>query len=168
MKQKTHAVDVLVILVLFVLFTATAVATVLIGIKIYGYSVNSMEDNYESRTMSSYLYEKIRQNDVDGAIGVAYFSEEMQAITLEEVYEDTSYVTYLYVYDGYLRELTLSEAEGGQEFNPNAGQRIIEANSLNIAPVEEKLLKVTYETSDGEKDSIYLTTRCESGGAYEY
>ena len=71
MKQKTHAVDVLVILVLFVLFTATAVATVLIGIKIYGYSVNSMEDNYESRTMSSYLYEKIRQNDVDGAIGVA-------------------------------------------------------------------------------------------------
>ena len=44
MKQKTHAVDVLVILVLFVLFTATAVATVLIGIKIYGYSVNSMED----------------------------------------------------------------------------------------------------------------------------
>ena len=125
MKQKTHAVDVLVILVLFVLFTATAVATVLIGIKIYGYSVNSMEDNYESRTMSSYLYEKIRQNDVDGAIGVAYFSEEMQAITLEEVYEDTSYVTYLYVYDGYLRELTLSEAEGGQEFNPNAGQRII-------------------------------------------
>ena len=54
-REKKHIVDILFVLALFLVFTLSTLTLVLFGANIYQNTVNSMEDNYNARTVCSYI-----------------------------------------------------------------------------------------------------------------
>ena len=62
LKSRSHQADSFFVMLLF-FFALTAFILVLIGVKQYKYTANAMNYNYEVRTVTSYLREKVRQND---------------------------------------------------------------------------------------------------------
>ena len=69
-KTPEHTIDRVFLLALLALFAATAFLVVSIGAKQYHSIADSMTANYETRTVSSYLEEKMNQNDVAGSVAV--------------------------------------------------------------------------------------------------
>ncbi len=65
LKSRSHQADSFFVMLLFFLFALTAFILVLIGVKQYKSTANAMNYNYEVRTVTSYLREKVRQNDSD-------------------------------------------------------------------------------------------------------
>ena len=69
-KTPEHTIDRVFLLALLALFAATAFLVVSIGAKQYHSIADSMTANYETRTVSSYLEEKMNQNDMAGSVAV--------------------------------------------------------------------------------------------------
>ena len=105
---RKHSTDILFVLVLFLVFTSSALAVILLGARVYQSTSSRMESNYNVRTALAYVSEKIRQNDESGAVSLCEL-DGIPALTLSQRMGDTSYITYLYFQDGALKEL-LTEA----------------------------------------------------------
>ena len=142
-KTPEHTIDRVFLLALLALFAATAFLVVSIGAKQYHSIADSMTANYETRTVSSYLEEKMNQNDVAGSVAVTSIGA-FPAIALSETVNDTIYTTYIYCYDGYLREITVSD---GTTVLPGDGQEIIETKALAIDMVSSNLYCFTITDS---------------------
>ena len=93
-KTPEHTIDRVFLLALLALFAATAFLVVSIGAKQYHSIADSMTANYETRTVSSYLEEKMNQNDVAGSVAVTSIGA-FPAIALSETVNDTIYNLYL-------------------------------------------------------------------------
>ena len=75
-KLESHSrkFDSFIVLLLFFLFATTAFVLIIIGIKQYKLTVDTMNTNYEVRTATSYLTEKIRQHDTGSGITTTFIS----------------------------------------------------------------------------------------------
>ena len=102
--QKGHVVDFLFTLALFCVFAASALMVVVIGANVYRQTVRGMDSNYDSRTSLTYLTEKVRQNDAANAVTIRSVGDS-PALVLSQQAGERIYETWIYVYDGYLREL---------------------------------------------------------------
>ena len=164
MSDKKFSFDLIFILSLFALFTVTAVSTVLIGIRIYSRTAKAMDANYETRTFASYLTQKVRQYDTAQGISVVALPAEdgsdtaLSALCLR----DQSYCTYLYLFDGYLRELTVPADTVFLSYD--AGQKILPGQELSMETQGDHLLILTYATAPGERQQCRLAVRSQIGG----
>lgn len=152
-KTPEHTIDRVFLLALLALFAATAFLVVSIGAKQYHSIADGMTANYETRTVSSYLEEKMNQNDVAGSVAVTSIGD-FPAIALSETVKDTVYTTYLYCYDGYLREITVSD---GTAVLPEDGQKIIETKALSIDMVSSNLYCFTITDTAGDTYPLYIS-----------
>jgi hypothetical protein len=153
LHQTTHKIDTIFVLALFTIFAATTFLVVLIGARQYQVTADNMDYNYQVRTASSYLEEKIRQNDSRGQISVGSLSGT-PALVLSSTEGDAVYSTYIYCYDGYLRELFVME---GASVGPDSGQKIMELNDFSAEYASENLLRVTFTNQEGTVFPVYLS-----------
>ena len=123
---RKHSTDILFVLVLFLVFTSSALAVILLGARVYQSTSSRMESNYNVRTALAYVSEKIRQNDESGAVSLCEL-DGIPALTLSQRMEDTSYITYLYFQDGALKELL---TEASREVSSEQGTAIISLKSF--------------------------------------
>ena len=159
-KQGKHfIVDILFVLALFGVFAVSALALVTIGADVYQHTVEDMSINYESRTAVSYIMEKVRQNDTADSISLTTL-EEVPALCMLSRIEDETYCTYLYLYDGHLKELFMREGAslGGQVLP--AGTNIMELNDLALSYASEDLIRVSLQTASGESHTFYVHLHC--------
>ena len=108
LSQKRHAIDFLFPVTVFFVFTISALTVILLAARIYQSTADDSQRNYTSGTALSYITEKLHQNDLEDSI----FLDELdgtQAVVLRQETEDAFYLTYLYVWDGQLRELYIKE-----------------------------------------------------------
>ncbi len=159
MKNR-HMVDLLFVITLFILFAVSSMAIVAIGADVYESSVESMEDNYTDRTAYQYLTEKLRQYDRDNRIEVASFGDSDALVLSESVY-DTDYVTYIYLYDGYIRELVIKK---GTDVPPSSGQTVIEAEAFNVKKTSDNLISISLRCPGRDEISFYIASRTVAGG----
>ena len=96
LKSRSHQADSFFVMLLFFLFALTAFILVLIGVKQYKSTANAMNYNYEVRTVTSYLREKVRQNDSDAAISVETINGT-KALCLKNTINDIVYNTFIYL-----------------------------------------------------------------------
>ena len=101
--SNNRKMDTVFVAALFVLFAITACLLILIGARQYRATAKAMNANYEVRTASSYLTEKVRQNDCSAGISIVDFAGGNALALTNDV--NSNYTTYIYYYDGYLREL---------------------------------------------------------------
>ena len=120
----------------FFLFALTAFILVLIGVKQYKSTANAMNYNYEVRTVTSYLREKVRQNDSDAAISVETINGT-KALCLKNTINDIVYNTFIYYYDGSLRELYVQD---GSSYSLDSGQMIVEIGGLDMTETTDKMI----------------------------
>lgn len=169
MNQEKHfIVDILFVLALFGVFTVSALMLVTIGSEVYRHTVDDMDNNYSSRISVAYITEKIRQNDTlvtatgvysEKSIRLSTLGEE-PALQMTQNIDGKDYCTYLYLHDGYLKELFTGL---DSYIGPNmaaAGQNIMELASLDMEQVSDRLLSIQLTTPEGETHQIYISTHC--------
>ena len=159
-REKKHIVDILFVLALFLVFTLSTLTLVLFGANIYQNTVNSREDNYHARTVCSYISGKFRSNDSAGDISIGSIDGQPSLILNQEI-NDASYSTYIYEYDGYLRELFVSDSVTLGAEVLNAGNKLCPVDKFEVSECNEGLnpVKITVSLPDGDIESIYLSSR---------
>lgn len=136
----------------------TAVGMTLLGSSVYHKTAQASAENYTSRTALSYVAHQVRHCDRTGGIEVGEF-HGADALLLYQTFagDDTRYVTQLYYYDGYLRELFTEE---GVTLDPDAGIPLIAMRSMLITESPEgQFITVHITSEDGEQGSLALAPR---------
>lgn len=155
MKQRSgHLVDILFTLALFCVFAACALMVVIMGADVYSKSVDVMQKNFDSRTSLSYIATKLRQGD--GGITVQQMDADTQALVLEQTVDGAAFRTWIYSFDGQLREIfTLAELRPA----PNEGQPIMALSGLTIRQGAKGPLTITVLDLDGKESQLLYTPR---------
>jgi hypothetical protein len=154
-----HRMEAAFVLALFTMFAATAFLVVLIGARQYRSTADSMNTNYEMRTAASYLEEKVRTNDSAGAV----YETELDgapALALQSTEDGTVYTTYIYYYEGSLRELFVTDAS---VFSLDSGQPVIELSGFEIQTLRPGLLRATCTGTDGSTCTVCLPVHSAGG-----
>lgn len=138
-NTKKHTVDFLFAILLFLLFTASALMVILIGGKVYQSSSSRMEQNYTVRTALSYLTEKIRQSDTSGAIELSHI-DGTPALILRQEIDGVSYSTYIYGHDHSLKELFIKSSS---PVSPDMGSSIVDLESISMEELEDGFFRLT-------------------------
>ena len=142
------------VLLLFCVFTAAVLVTLLVGANAYRSISDHMQQQYTERTCLAYIEAKIHHYDKCGRVVLEPFGDEM-ALALYEDLEGTVYKTLIYHHDGMIKELVFEE---GLQHAPAAGQAIIKAQALRLYWAAENLLSMSYTADDGVQTvlAIYL------------
>ena len=119
-----------------------------------------MESNNNRRIASAYITEKVRQADVNGAV-FAKDVFDQNALVLQDEINGQLYNTYIYEYDGTLRELFARDDLG--TFYPLSGQKIMNISAFDIEQVSDNILSVIVTQEDGTTDYLYITKRSREG-----
>lgn len=157
-SQKRHAIDFLFPVTVFFMFTISALTVILLAARIYQSTTDASQRNYTSGTALSYLTEKLRQNDRENGI----FLDELDgtpAVVLRQETSDAAYLTYLYAWDGQLRELYVKE---GTTLSPSAGKSILPVESFSVEETDERILTFHCTDTSGETASMVYTIRSVS------
>ena len=147
-NEKKHVIDFLFPLAVFFVLAASSVAIVVLASGFYSRQVKASSDSYSGRTALAYVTEKVHQNDENGAIADGTFDGE-NALVIWQHYGEKEYVTYLYAYDGYLRELFIQD---GTEAKASDGRKILETKDFGAKEISDGIFHLYCENEDGKKD----------------
>ena len=168
LSQKRHAIDFLFPVTVFFVFTISALTVILLAARIYQSTTDDSQRNYTSGTALSYLTEKLRQNDredgifldeLDGTQAVVLRQEEGGAFHLSFQTADASYLTYLYAWDGQLRELYVKE---GTTLSPSAGKSILPVKEFSVEETENQVITFRCTNTSGKTATAVYTIRSVS------
>ena len=152
-RQKS-AVDILVILAVFCVFTITALFVVLLGAKIYRNNVDNMTQTYNARTSCLYITERIRSS-----AGKVELIDEANTsntiICLNNIHETATYNTYIFVKEDALYEYS---SKTGEEFNPQYGQYIMDIKEMHVEYANDTLLHIIVHLSNDDYEEFYINT----------
>lgn len=158
-KGNKSQIEGLLVLVLFGIFAICILGVLLTGAGAYERLMQREQDTYAERTVPQYIATKVRQADTYQAVTIGEFGG-VEALQLSEELNGEHYITRIYCYDGYLREL-FSLAEGN--FEPADGEAILKAEQVDFS-LEQNCLTVTVTTEDGIKTERKLALRSTEGG----
>ena len=132
-NRQRHAVSGLFSLILLLLFAFSTLSLVLLGSRIYKNGVSHLNRNYTTRTAVAYVTEKIRQHDEADNIRLADL-DGIPALLMKDEIDGDTFLTYIYFYDGALRELFV---RGSTASSPEMGSRIVVLDDFSVTPVPD-------------------------------
>lgn len=153
MYPRKHSADFLFLFIVFGFFAVLAFFTVVLGAGFYRSTVSNSQKLGSADMAVSYIAEKLRQTDEEGSFSVAEFGDS-QALALRSRSGSETFVTWIYTWDGTLRELFVRE---NAEISPAMGTSLAEISRLTITPVSGTLYKLQAENIDGEKTCLYIS-----------
>lgn len=154
-NEKKHVIDFLFPLAVFFVLAASAVTLVVLASGFYSRQVKASSDSYSGRTTLAYVTEKLHQNDENGAVSVGNF-DGSDALVIRQSYGGKEYVTYLYAYDGYLRELFIQE---GTEAKASDGRKILETKAFEAREESDGIFYLYCENEDGKKTDTFVSVK---------
>lgn len=165
MNEKTnrHIIDILFVISLFAMFVLSAVFLISIGARIYSKTMSNMNANFDSRTAVAYINEKIRQSDAYGNIRIGDF-DGCDSIIISSIVNKLEYITYIYEYDGSVRELTVRK---DVTLSPEAGTRILDVQKFELSGISDTLFKCDISISRDENYSFFVSIHT-GGLQYEF
>lgn len=128
MKNKLHSIDSLFVLLLFALFIMTAMFITVSEAAAYRKASEQMEERFGKQTCISYITAKIRANNEADKVTVGEL-EGINALCIKENFDGQNYVTYIYQYEGTVRELFCG---ADISLPPSAGFALTEAKGLSF------------------------------------
>ncbi len=148
--RKYH-IDLMFLIVLFLVFTCSAVSVLLVAINSYRSVVRTSEEQASARVMSSYIREAVHQNDQGGNIYVGLLDGN-KAIVIDQ---GQGYYRYIYQYDGYLMELNAAQDSGA---TADFGDKITAVTDMSIDQ-EGNLITVELEDDYGNSEDVVIALR---------
>lgn len=153
--SSVHKLETAFVILLLSLFAITTFVLVLLGVKQYRSTADAMDHNYEIRTATSYLKEKVRQSDINSSLTIGELYD-IPSLTITSTINNQRYCTYIYYYDGYLRELFIEE---NAVYSVESGQQIIPLQNLSFESISSDVIKATITDSNGHDNPVFLLTK---------
>ena len=148
--NNQHSIDFAFVLLLFCLLTMCSLAIVYIGSQVYSATVKTMEDHYSMTTANDYILEKTRQNLAKDQIEVRTI-DDIDVLCLHETNDQSLYTTYIYVYQGQLRELLIPDHIAFAK--ENGADMVVNPSKENL--IDRYIKWVNYELKEvGEGNKI--------------
>lgn len=136
MKERNSPITEVLALLNLTVFALCVLLVLLAGARIYRNLVDRGQEVYEQRTALQYLTTRVRQAQT---VEIGNL-EDCEALILKETLEGETYTTYVYCYEGWLRELY---TVAGAKLPPQAGEALLEGENLDLKQ-EGSLLTVTF------------------------
>lgn len=156
-EQRGQIMGTLFTMLLFLVFVMCALFTVLAGGKVYENIGRRMADNYTGSVALQYIANKVRQGDEAGMARVIEV-DDTSVLELSQDFESGRYVSWIYYYDGSIRELFTRQDSG---LGLADGIPILECEGLSFTQ-DGSLL--TAETAGDGGGRLLLSLR-SAGGA---
>lgn len=137
--MTSNKIETVFVLLVFCVFVASVLLVLTFSASAYQNMIYISRDGQDERILLSYVRTKIRNTDSAGGISVGDF-HGLPALILREDFGGNIFLSYIYLYDGWLRELF---HEAGQDFMPEAGLPVIRAGSLYFDELENGLIRVS-------------------------
>ena len=150
--RNHHASSMLFLLLLFASLVLTGELLICMGTGVYKEVLTSMNSNSTLRTASAYIRQKLRQCSDRNALRVDTL-DGCDAIVLQQYLGDDFYETYLYCYDGELRELMIRKGTS-DSFAAGAGTAIASMDAMSLEEIEEQNILLASMTIDGTTQEL--------------
>lgn len=165
-KRTSHTIDLLFTFLLMLTFLLFSLLLAQTGATVYRKGADSLNETYTSQTALSYVTEKLRQHDCDGSVSLSSI-DQIPALILSDDLEGASYRTYIYYYDGALRELF---TRASTKVTPEMGSAIVELSGFHFKPLTVSsavdsglLLFLCVTGTDGEEQSELIHLCAKNG-----
>lgn len=159
--KQSQSLSAAAALLLFALFALLAVGVLTAGMMVYQRTRTSADETYQRRTALSYVANQTRQADRVDGVSVGEFHGQ-SALVLHQQYNNTQYLTYIYSWDGALRELFFEE---GLDLPPEGGVAILPLEQLEVSQTEGGLIQLDFTHEGGAESSLTLSARCGEGAS---
>lgn len=126
MNEKHTKLSELLTLLVFTVFAICVLLVLLTGARVYRGLVRRGEESYALRTAARYVTTRVRQAE---SVSVGQF-EGFPCLMLGEEAEGERYLTRVYCYDGFLRELY---AEEDAPLSPEDGEALLPLEHLTLS-----------------------------------
>lgn len=154
--KNSHYTESLAALLLLVVFATCVLMVLFFGADAYSRLTQRDQVSYNNRTAVQYIATRVRQGDSLGNITLGNF-DGVDALVLDAGEE---YVTRLYCYDGYLRELY---AAADLPMNPADGEQVLAAEDMQLS-LEDGLLQIDLTDAEGQTNHLALSLRSGEEG----
>lgn len=155
MKKSLHSIDTVFVLLLFALFVTMALFVSVSGALAYKKAAAQMDERFNKQTCISYITAKVRSNNKQDKIYVGDFKGN-SALCIREDVSGLEYVTYIYQYDGMVREL-FCNSEVAQSFEPSAGVALTEAKGLEFSK-DGSLFEIKLTDTEDKITEFYVNS----------
>ena len=147
MENRSSRINDIFPILLFLVFTLSALGIVMVSVQIYQKILKQSEQSYDMEIAVAYVTEKFRSHDSLGSIDATEFAGS-DALILTDTVLDETYVTIIYTYGGYLRELYVEKSllEG---CNGDSGTPILEMDGFRIEKPSDTLFHLTFTDMNG-------------------
>lgn len=146
MRRQSGA-GTLAALMLTCVLGATMLLSLAAGAVVYRRVADRVEQSADGRLTLSYITAKLHSGDAAGSVETGQFGGS-DAVFLYQDYDGVTYETILYVYEGSLREML---CEKGWEQDPEFGEPVAQAESLEVSQPAEGLLRLVLTEPPGDR-----------------
>ena len=157
MLKKKHlmSADSVAVFLLGAVFLFLSAGLVLLGSSVYRHVVADSQENDSIRTTLSYIANQVRRADREGGVQVGTFHGQDALLLLRDL-EGIECVTYLYSWEGSLRELFV---EKGFELEPEAGLPLMPLENIYFTQDGAGLIQVEAQFASGSRGQLTLALR---------
>lgn len=151
MREQTHRVNGVLMLVVYGIFALFSLLLVVVGARVYRNIVSTGQKNMQTRAAFSYVAGKLRMSTRPA--GSLELREENDITILVLGTPTEGYETRIFYYDGAIRELYQAS---DQEFVPEMGEKIVDASDFCIEITGEGNLLLKVTDLEGRTRSLHL------------
>ena len=154
MKHERSVLSIPVVLTVVCIFAACVLGVLLTGAGVHRRVTQRADDAYARRTAEQYITTRIRQADAAPGIHTDRMGDVSVLVFSQDI-EDRTYLTYVYCYDGYLRELFVSR---DYPFAPEDGEKLTALESAEFF-LNGNALSVILGCTDGSTSTLSFHLR---------
>lgn len=132
-------IDTVFVLIIFCVFAISVLMVLILGAGIYRNMTGISREGRDERTVLSYIWTKVKSNDKAECVYIGDF-HGLSALCFDEVFDEITYRTVVYHYDGWVYELAY---ETSLDFMPENGERIMEIQYLSFENLGDGLMRVS-------------------------
>lgn len=155
MGKKTHMIDFIFPVVLLFVFAVSALVVTLFAAEVYQSTVEDSSRSSTARTSLAYVTEKIHAGDSLGNLEITEF-DGCDAIRITDEIDGESYVTYIYFFNGELRELFVKSEKG---FTAESGTGILKIKDFKIEKKSDNIILLACTDQKGRSASCAVSIK---------
>lgn len=149
---KKHSVDSFAALLLFAMYVLFLLFLLLFGAGNYKASVNGLETNNNLYTATSYITTRFHQQTQTDPVSLEDF-QGTKALCFRECISQKDYCTYIYFYEGALKELfTAADSQA----DLSMGTSLAQLSDFQIENIEDTFFRITLEDRTGHTSTFFL------------
>lgn len=155
--EISHVIDSFFVFMLFSIFTICAILLIAFGANIYRKTITNFEEHFNVTTSIAYIEEKFRQCDNADAFSVVEFGDG-NALMISSTVNDIDYHTYIYMFDGHLKEL---HTKADNTLNPGAGQNLLDVKFFNVVQNSDSSYTFTVIDVNNNPLKVSCYSKCD-------